>query len=342
MGVVAELDILLRGGAIAVILLTAVAFILRDGMARKSLSVATLCLAIAAYLVVSSPHIAVANGYAGLPLILLAAAAPALVYWAGIELFKDQVALKWWHAVLAFIIIFGAWLQPWLPGAAGLRGIVVVVVYLHLLVIALRTSSGDLVESRRQFRRWFLSLMAILGTVITIVELSDLDAALPNYVFPLHAAAFLALAILFAVWALQVRGDIWVEASAQAPAQDSALPPAAAAVLKRLQRAMAEEIWREEGLTIGRLATYLDTPEHRLRQVINQGLGYRNFAAFINEQRIECAKTILSDPAQADIPILTIAHDVGFGSLGPFNRAFRDAANESPTAFRKRQGGNRP
>jgi len=46
---------------------------------------------------------------------------------------------------------------------------------------------------------------------------------------------------------------------------------------------------REEGLTIGMLATKLAVPEHRLRRAINQSLGYRNFSSFINRARIEAA-----------------------------------------------------
>ena len=42
----------------------------------------------------------------------------------------------------------------------------------------------------------------------------------------------------------------------------------------------------------------------------------------------------LADPAQREVPILTIALDAGFGSLGPFNRAFRDAEGMTPSAYR--------
>lgn len=35
------------------------------------------------------------------------------------------------------------------------------------------------------------------------------------------------------------------------------------------------------------------------------------------------------------MPILTIALDAGFGSLGPFNRAFRAETGLTPTEFRR-------
>lgn len=43
---------------------------------------------------------------------------------------------------------------------------------------------------------------------------------------------------------------------------------------------MVERVYRQEGLTVGRLAAKLDLPEYRLRQAINEGLGYRSFNAF--------------------------------------------------------------
>ena len=40
------------------------------------------------------------------------------------------------------------------------------------------------------------------------------------------------------------------------------------------------------------------------------------------------------------MPILTIALDAGFGSLGPFNRAFKDAEGMTPSAYRAGAGGD--
>jgi len=100
---------------------------------------------------------------------------------------------------------------------------------------------------------------------------------------------------------------------------------------------MAGEIWKQEGLSIAQLAASVDAPEHRVRRAINKGLGYRNFAQFVNESRVEAAQALLSDPARADTPILSIAYDVGFASIRPFNRAFRDRIGRSPSEYRQSQ-----
>ena len=76
-------------------------------------------------------------------------------------------------------------------------------------------------------------------------------------------------------------------------------------------------------------------PEYRLRQAINEGLGHRNFNAFLNRYRIDEAKAALSDPTQQDVAVLTIAMDAGFQSIGPFNRAFKAESGLTPTEFRR-------
>ncbi len=72
-----------------------------------------------------------------------------------------------------------------------------------------------------------------------------------------------------------------------------------------------------------------------MRRLINRQLGHRNFSAFINGYRLADAETALADPVQADVPVLTIALDAGFGSIGSFNRAFKAHTGLTPTDYRR-------
>jgi AraC-like DNA-binding protein len=54
---------------------------------------------------------------------------------------------------------------------------------------------------------------------------------------------------------------------------------------------------------------------------------------YLLTRRIERAKALLRD---TDSPVIDVAFETGWGSLGTFGRIFRDIANESPTQYRAR------
>ena len=73
----------------------------------------------------------------------------------------------------------------------------------------------------------------------------------------------------------------------------------------------------------------------RLRALINKRLGYRNFNALLHEYRLRDACAWLADPTKAHLPILTIALEVGYQSIAPFNQAFREAKGCTPSVYRR-------
>lgn len=121
---------------------------------------------------------------------------------------------------------------------------------------------------------------------------------------------------------------------------DPAAPanPAEDRLAESLQHAMAvDHAYRREDLSIASLAGLLSVPEYRLRRLINQRLGHRNFNAFVNGFRLAEAMAALADPLKRELPVLTIALTAGFQSIGPFNRAFKTATGLTPTEFRKQK-----
>ena len=64
-----------------------------------------------------------------------------------------------------------------------------------------------------------------------------------------------------------------------------------------------ERIYREGGLTVATLAERLGVPEYRLRRLINQQLGHRNFVSFVNGYRLTEAMAALADADQARGPV---------------------------------------
>jgi AraC-like DNA-binding protein len=110
-----------------------------------------------------------------------------------------------------------------------------------------------------------------------------------------------------------------------------------------VQRVFADQhVYRDGELTVASLAVKLAMPEYRLRKIIHEQLGYRNFNALLHDYRIAAACRDLADPAKNSLPILTIALTVGYNSINPFNRAFRDTKGMTPSAYRAQAQAERP
>lgn len=210
----------------------------------------------------------------------------------------------------------------------------------HLLFLLLRGVSGDLVEARRQLR---VPLMLVAASYIGFVawlDFTDRQCCGDFHNWRLVQAGMLAFMALGSTICFLQAGPIFWGTRVEVPEEttDSADEPPQGVektLLQRLQRALDEDhVWKREGLSIGTLAHELSIPEYRLRRLINERLGYKNFADFINSHRIKVAKAALCDPAQATLSISQLAYDLGFGSLGPFNRAFKASTDMSPTEWR--------
>jgi AraC-like DNA-binding protein len=208
---------------------------------------------------------------------------------------------------------------------------------------------ADLIEGRRLLRVFVVGGTAGYIAIIGTVELALRGGPPPAIASAANAAGLVAMASVIAWLLFRVAGDgLFPEpragsakAAGAAPVigdvlQDAGREAPDPKALHSLERVMTSEcIYRQEGLTIGVLALKLGLPEYKLRQLINQGLGYRNFNTYLNHYRIEEAKAALADAAQAEVPVLTIAMDAGFQSLNPFNRAFKAATGLTPTEYRR-------
>ena len=219
----------------------------------------------------------------------------------------------------------------------------------------------DLLEERRRLRGFIL----VTGVVYTLVSLAARLGS-PHGRFDAATAAadtvFLAAMLAGIAWQLlRVGRSAFFDDSSPAGQAVPAAPvlpvlpaphvagPAALPVAEpssdpeeerlavALQRHMAGGAFRGENLTVASLASSLRVPEYRLRRLINRRLGHRNFNAYVNAFRLEAARAALADPARRDVPVLSIALDAGFQSIGPFNRAFKATTGRTPSEFRREQ-----
>jgi AraC-like DNA-binding protein len=208
---------------------------------------------------------------------------------------------------------------------------------IHALYVIARSSRGDLVEARRRLRGPVLGIVTLYVITLSCFEIAE-GMGLRQPWFDVAGGVALAfVCTLGAVAFLQVEPDLF-GASVRPVLANGGLDAGDRLLLEKLNAQMAEgEAWRREGLTIGALAAEVGAPEHKLRRLINDYLGFRNFAAFVNARRIDAAKARLADPEKARESVSTIAFNLGFGSLGPFNRAFKEVTGQTPTEWRRQR-----
>lgn len=201
---------------------------------------------------------------------------------------------------------------------------------------AWRGREGDLIEPRRRLRLALIGVVGAYVLTIAVAEMAVFNANAPYLVISLIGSSTVLATLAFCAAMFAVRhNDLFGirpnPANLPAPALHADDP-----AIARLQALMeTDKPHRDERLTIAALAGRLGEQEYRLRRLINRQLGHRNFAQFLNAHRLAEVRQALADPAQREVPILTIALDAGFGSLGPFNRAFREAESKTPSEFRE-------
>ncbi len=368
------LDAALRGTLLALLLLLA-GMLARDRprLAAARTGVA-LMLGLCVQVVSSTPRFeALVPRVWQAPLVAVAVA-NAVLFWVFVQaLFDDGFRLRPWH-VAAWLAVAGLSgfncalgpagamaLGPW---PMGMQRAMPLLFSVLAALAAARQWRSDLVEPRRRLRA-FIVVTGIFYTLAMLAvrlasaqgRLSDTAATLdvaallfmiavvawrllrltPSELFPLRLSMPLGVSVAEALAATLEDAPAPARDDTEAPSGPPASPdPAETRLAASLQRLMAQErIYRNDDLSVASLAARLAVPEYRLRRLINQRLGHRNFNAYINGFRLDEARIALADPARRALPVLTIALDAGFQSIGPFNRAFKAATGLTPTEFRQ-------
>ena len=334
-------ELLLRGVAIGSLAATGIGF-LRSGTTPAIRVVgAVFTLSTIAYVLNSSWILRGQFGALGFPIHFLALAGGGYLWLFIVTLFEDR-PLTWssWGpvAILTVVGLFGMFTPRPLQNYIWIgHNLIEISLGIHALSVILNSWRGDLVEARRRMRGPFLAMVIFLTFVFSAIEIGE-SMGVQSVWYPLLGAMSLAaFCVAGNVMFLQARPGLFGAPQPDAPIAAGPSLETAAAALERqtLDTVMAGGAWRDEGLTIAGLADKVGVPEHRLRRLINDQLGHRNFAAYLNGHRIEAAKGILADPAKARTTVAAIAFDLGFGSLGPFNRAFKEATGMTPTEWRR-------
>ena len=304
-------------------------------------------------------------------LIALCVGSTACMWFAARALFNDgfRFSLPVVAVALAMVALGLAANLPYLPQAgepfvnpppgsllpllSGLHAVAMLAFTAAALWEIVHGWQDDLVEPRRAARRWVAMGIGLYAALALVVELAVRGQVIGRLLPALHVAGIgaltLALAVLVARRSLDevlgvaptplplpTQGPPPVQAELvpgePEPTAAHAQPSREAKALAQLTAAMTQErLYRREGLTLAALAETLGLGEAVLRGLINQELGYRNFNDFLHHYRLQEAAARV---ANEDLPILTIALECGYGSIGPFNRAFKQRLGMTPSEYR--------
>ncbi|MBI1185747.1 MAG: helix-turn-helix domain-containing protein [Alphaproteobacteria bacterium] len=333
------IELAVRGIAIGAVLAIGATLVRSAPTPRVRIVGAAFALSTACYAITASQTLRAALSPAE-PIIFLLSCCGVAFFWLFVQvLFEDGGRWRAIEAAPFAVLIPLALAGAWSPPAAARQVWVVhnaaeIVVAAHAALTILRGAPGDLVAARRRLRGPFFVATCLYSALLSVGEIAALSAPGPLDGDMRDALALAAFCLAGAGAFLQPRASLFGAAPLR-PAEAGLVAAADHAPLTRLAEIIdAQEGWRREGLTIGALADEVGVPEHRLRRLINDQLGHRNFADYLNARRIEAAKRALSDRAAPVASISALAFSLGFGSLGPFNRAFKEATGLTPSAWR--------
>ncbi len=346
----ADLDMMARGGSIALLLLWSWLLVRhhwRVLAARVALlmNFGIICHVVATIGAVRHPPV---HSPVNVIIELGAAAVPGAFWLFARTWFNDEARIGWrsWSLIGVALGLIG--LQIVLFELTGVRSFAVGATIRTMMFgfaaagmwTAWRGRDGDLIEARRRMRTTLIGAVGLYVIVTNAVEIFAFFDILPESSRTLIEFGIVALTFGFCAAMFTIgQPDLFASARPEAKPEARADDPAASALAERLRAHMErEKPHRDDTLTIAALAAQLGEQEYKLRRLINGEMGHRNFAAFLNGYRLAEVKSALRDPSQKEVPILTIALDAGFGSLGPFNRAFREAEGMTPSGYRSAAG----
>lgn len=188
----------------------------------------------------------------------------------------------------------------------------------------------------RRFRILFLGVYSIpvLVAVIWLMGAETGTWAAQRKDVLLTACAFIAL--IGSRMAVLYRSSLLRAASSVSSINDLNHAAETNALTNQVIQAMKnDEVLTQVDLKVSDLANHLGVQEYKVTRCITNILNYRNFNHMVNTHRIERALNMLKNPNNNQLNISTIAFDCGYNSLGPFNRAFKQHTNTTPSQYRK-------
>lgn len=318
-----------------------------------------LCLCVISYLLLTASVPDEQYGYFR-NILLIFTDATAYFFWlVAFSIFNDNFDIKQTPKWIMFTVIaYAAYYIYFFTFTNGngffhdLSHVIALIILIHIIYVAIQGLQDDLLDSRRKIRITFVIFTCVQFLIIIYAELTDTGLRQAPLFNLLNSAIIFVLTTFISSYLLSIpreqsfvlepekelnsTGDHVIGHMGDRAPNDVLVevPIAYRSYFEQLMKFMNEGGYRQSNLTIKQLADELTIPEHQLRYLINNYLGFRNFSTFLNSYRIKEACELFKDEAQHSNPILTIALELGYGSIGPFNRAFKAIEGRTPSEYR--------
>ena len=197
----------------------------------------------------------------------------------------------------------------------------------------------------RTTRRWFrvelpvVGLFALMGLIVAVTGwLTPGTIGWPQ--FALVYSLQIAAAFLLVGWLLLAVPDLankTQEAVAVSYAQSSLGRVDVDAASERLRQLFEHErVYRDEALSLSKVAALVELSTHQLSELLNARFGL-GFSRYVRQYRVAAARRMLVEEPRASV--LSVGLSVGFGSQSTFYVAFKDEVGVVPGEYRRRQLG---
>jgi AraC-like DNA-binding protein len=205
--------------------------------------------------------------------------------------------------------------------------------------IAVTSHIGALLYRVRAQRRHFqieLRALALFGLMaLVLLALGCLAPALGWRVFAASYALLITAGFFLVLYVLLRFPDV-VRKAEEAVTTAYAVSTLGKVDIERALAALRhafeqEHLYRDEDLSLSRLAEQLGLSGHQLSELINTQLG-TSFPRLVRQYRVEAAKRMLIDEPRASV--LSVGLSVGFNSQSSFYNAFKEATGSVPSQFR--------
>lgn len=270
--------------------------------------------------------------WGGLAYGLVLAAQSAGFYWLLLGMLRPPKThwhpMEWSLPVLPLLAI--AALPVRYGPVVALAGGVVITAHIGMLLYRVRTQRRHFRIELRMLALFGLMALALVGLGFSAPILSWRSFA-AAYALLISAGFLLVLYLLLRFPDLARKTEEAVDTAYAVSTLGKVDVERAVAALRRLFE--QEHVYRDQDLSLSRLAEQLELSGHQLSELINTQLD-TSFPRLVRQYRVEAAKRMLIDEPRASV--LSVGLSVGFNSQSTFYSAFKDVIGTVPSRYRAR------